>query len=222
MQYVFIAVYLILVALLIYVAYSKHFAYYTLAKTAASLGFIAVAFAAYFYGGKNNPQYFYAVLPCLVLCLAGDVLLGLANNKGKLFSSYFIKGVIFFMLAHIGFCIVFSFLSPFKIYDLILPVILLCFTFWCSKSERFRLKRMKLPVMAYSLFVGLMCARGLQGGIALGNLRGIYIILGSVLFLLSDGVILLLYFHIKQRKLMRFANLFTYYIGLLFIALSCA
>ncbi|MEG2659839.1 MAG: lysoplasmalogenase [Oscillospiraceae bacterium] len=217
-------IYLCLFAFLIYIAYSKrHFKYYTAAKTAASVGFILLSAIAFYVGGGNNPSYFYGLLPCLALCLFGDVYLGLANNKGKLFSKYFLRGVISFMLAHIGFCIVFSFLSPFHAYDLVLPICLLFFTWLCSRSNHFKLHRMKLPVMAYSLFVGLMCARGFSAAFAIASPeKSMLLCIGSVLFLLSDGVILLLYFYLRPRKMLRFLNLATYYIGLLCIALSCA
>ncbi len=218
------AFYAIAFAVLIFTAYSKRcFQYYTAAKSVTSLAFIALAFAAYWEGGKQHSAYFYGLLPCLVLCLAGDVLLGLANNKGKLFSRYFLRGVIAFMLAHIGFCVVFSALSPFHWYDLVLPAILLVVTGFCARSQHFKLHRMKLPVMAYSLFVGLMCARGFSAAFAIASpQKSLLLMIGSALFLLSDGVILLLYFYLRPRKILRFLNLATYYVGLFCIALSCA
>ena len=73
-------------AALLCVAYSRHhFNRYTAVKAAVSCGFLVIAATAYLLGGHTADAYFRGLLPCFVLCLAGDVLLGLANNHAGFF-----------------------------------------------------------------------------------------------------------------------------------------
>ena len=73
-------------AALLCVAYSRHhFSRYTAVKAAVSCGFLVIAATAYLLGGHTADAYFRGLLPCFVLCLAGDVLLGLANNHAGFF-----------------------------------------------------------------------------------------------------------------------------------------
>ena len=81
-------------AALLCVAYSRrHFNRYTAVKAAVSCGFLVIAATAYLLGGHTADAYFRGLLPCFVLCLAGDVLLGLANNHAGFFGRWFQLGV---------------------------------------------------------------------------------------------------------------------------------
>lgn len=101
-----------------------------------------------------------------MLCLAGDVLLGLANNHAGFFGRWFLLGVGAFTLAHAGFCVLFTLAMPggprFTLWDAAAPLAALAVTAACARHKRFKLRRMhmELPALAYSLCVGLMCARG--------------------------------------------------------------
>ena len=69
-----------------------------------------------------------------------------------------------------------------------------------------------------------MCSMAVSS-VAVAGLRGpgnLFAAAGSVLFLLSDSIIIFLYFYIRQNRWMRFANLTAYYLGLLLLALSAA
>lgn len=218
--------YLILLVLLLRISEQKHLLrFYPLAKTAVSVGFLIVACAAYLTHGLQSPIYFFGLLPCLLLCLAGDVLLALANTHGKFFSRFFLAGVLTFLCAHIGFCILFTAVRPgayhFAPLEYLLPVCLVFLAALLTRSRRFQMRHMRVPVLVYAAFVGLMCAKGLHLAFLMHFLGGAWLIaVGSVLFLLSDCVILFLYFYYKPRRFFRFANLSLYYIGLLALALS--
>ena len=100
-------------AALLCVAYSRrHFNRYTAVKAAVSCGFLVIAATAYLLGGHTADAYFRGLLPCFVLCLAGDVLLGLANNHAGFFGRWFLLGVGAFTLAHAGFCVLFTLAMP--------------------------------------------------------------------------------------------------------------
>lgn len=224
MQFLALAIFSIAVIFLLCTACNhKLFKHYTVAKTAASCGFIAVAVASFFVSDMQQTIYFAAMVFCFILCLTGDVLLGLANKHGKYFSSFFIKGIISFACAHLGFVIIFSFFTPrITFLDVALPIFAVCTTYFCTKHKFFRFNRMKYPAVGYSFFVGLACARGIATAFALGNLQGLLIALGGIFFLVSDASILFLYFTVKKpRKYMRLFNLLTYYIAMLLFALSC-
>ena len=166
-------------AALLCVAYSRrHFNRYTAVKAAVSCGFLVIAATAYLLGGHTADAYFRGLLPCFVLCLAGDVLLGLANNHAGFFGRWFLLGVGAFTLAHAGFCVLFTLAMPggprFTLWDAAAPLAALAVTAACARHKRFKLRRMhmELPALAYSLCVGLMCARGTAFGFACGGRRG--------------------------------------------------
>ena len=93
---------LALLALLLRIAYSRrHFHLYPAAKTAASLGFVATALACHAQSGVNS-GYFALLMVCLLACLAGDVLLGVANLHAGFFSRFFLAGTVAFMAATSG------------------------------------------------------------------------------------------------------------------------
>ena len=165
-------------------------------------------------------------MPCFVLCLAGDVLLGLANNHAGFFGRWFLLGVGAFTLAHAGFCVLFTLAMPggprFTLWDAAAPLAALAVTAACARHKRFKLRRMhmELPALAYSLCVGLMCARGTAFGFACGGRRGALAAVGAALFLISDAVLLFVYFYVRPRKALRAVNLAAYYLGMLCLALS--
>lgn len=212
---------------LLCVAYSRRaFNRYTAVKSAVSCGFLVIAAAAYLLGGRTGGAYFWGLVPCLVLCLAGDVLLGLANNHAGFFGRWFLFGVGAFTLAHAGFCALFTLAMPggprFTLWDAAAPLAALAVTAACARHKRFKLRRMHMqaPALAYSLCVGLMCARGVTFGFICGGRRGMLAAAGAVLFLISDAVLLFVYFHVRPRKALRAVNLATYYLGMLCLALS--
>lgn len=225
---VFVALYLALVALLLTVAYSRRlFRWYAAAKGAASAGFLLLAAAAWLAHGRAHTTFFLWLLPCLVCCCAGDILLGLANTHGKLFSRFFLGGVAAFMMAHVFFCVLFTVQRPggyrFVPAEYLVPALCVLVMVLCIRdSRRFhKLYKMRVPGVLYAGFVGLMCAKGIGYGAALGFAgRGLWVALGCVLFLISDAFIIFLYFYYRERKVFRGINLGAYYLALLFLALA--
>ncbi|MFQ8832568.1 MAG: lysoplasmalogenase family protein [Ruthenibacterium lactatiformans] len=160
-----------------------------------------------------------------MLCLAGDVLLGLAittrafSAAGSCGSGRFHTGPRRVLRAvhagHAG-------RPRFTLRDAAAPLAALAVTAACARHKRFKLRRMhmELPALAYSLCVGLMCARGSAFGLACGGRRGALAAVGAALFLISDAVLLFVYFYVRPRKALRAVNLAAYYLGMLCLALS--
>ena len=145
-------------AALLCVAYSRrHFNRYTAVKAAVSCGFLVIAATAYLLGGHTADAYFRGLLPCFVLCLAGDVLLGLANNHAGFFGRWFLLGVGAFTLAHAGFCVLFTLAMPggprFTLWDAAAPLAALAVTAACARHKRFKLRRMHMELPAVRLFL---------------------------------------------------------------------
>lgn len=193
----------------------------TAAPGAAATGWRPLL-AALSRAGEGGPSpsagYFFGLLACLALCAAGDVLLGLANVHAGFFSRFFLAGAVCFTLAHAGFCLVFGLAAGWHPAEFLLPLVLVGAAALAARDKkRFRLKRMAVPALLYSFFVGLMCAQS-----AVYALRtGVWLAAaGGVLFLLSDCVLLFLYFYYQKRRAFRALNLITYYLGMLCLALT--
>lgn len=206
--------------------------YYPLAKALASAGFLLVALAhglprlapraSVLLPGAalSGPGWLGGLMACLALCAAGDVLLGLANRHAGFFSRYFLAGAACFTAAHMGFCALFArFGGRAYPWELLLPMALVGLAALAARARRrFRLRRMAGVALVYSFFVGMMCAKAL----VLGLRAGLPLLAaGGVLFLASDCVLLFLYFYYRPRRAFRAANLLTYYLGMLCLAL-CA
>lgn len=196
---------------------------YALAKGVCSTLFVLCAIFAFIYGGQNGTAAFAIMLAGLVLCACGDILLGIANRNAKKVSKKpFVLGAVFFSFAHLAFCAMFYAKLPFNWYDLILPVICVILVFMLEKSDKIRLKKIKPLALVYSFLVGLMTGKAasmlfLAGGLYIGD---VILAMGAVLFFISDVILMFLYFGTNRRKLMRGANLVTYYVGIYLMALS--
>lgn len=197
--------------------------YYAAAKGMLSALFVVVALLAYGLGERQNRGAFGIMLGALVLCAAGDILLGLANKAKKVRATPFLAGTISFGAAHALFCVVFYSQVPFAWYDVALSLMLMGTMRLLEAKDSIRLKKMRIPGYLYTFMVGLMTAKAIETALwqTQGVLQGIVLALGGVLFLVSDVVLLFLYFATHRRKGYRYANLTTYYVGVYFLALSC-
>ncbi|MEG0804187.1 MAG: lysoplasmalogenase family protein [Pygmaiobacter sp.] len=224
----FILVYFVLLGILITVGGSKRlFHHYPAAKTAASLGFLVLALAAFIGGGRTMPlSEFLVLFAALVLCAGGDILLGFANVCGGAHGRCFQAGVAVFGAAHLVFCVLYYTQSPFFWADGIVPLCALLATVQLERAGLLRLKKMRLPALCYSVLVGLMCSKAVSLVLVMGHTdpHCVLLALGSVLFMISDVVLVFMYFGPKlqdrHRHLARFWNLTAYYLGVLLIALA--
>lgn len=200
--------------------HAKH--WYALAKGVLSSLFVAVSLLAYYSGGKKSPDAYEMLLIALALCAVGDVMLGIANRTKTVRARPFVAGTLSFLCAHVCFCALFLRLSPFRIFDLALPAVLV-FALWrLERRGSIRLKKMRPLGYLYTALVGLMTSKAISVGVAAGlsSPLGALTVAGGVLFLFSDYVLMFLYFGVVRRRWLRTANLTTYYIGIFLLALS--
>ena len=212
-----IILYVVIFSFLITTCYHPKWKHrHILIKTLASLGFIWIATIASYY--SHNFSFYYSMLPGFVLCLLGDI--SLAFNDRKRTQQTFLLGLGSFLIAHILFLTAFYRLLPFSWTDLIFPALMILVTFAITRLKKMDVQDMLAYVLIYSFFVSALCGKGVS--IAITNLTNQSILLGvgSFLFLISDLIILFLFFYKTKYISGRFWNLLTYYSALLCLALS--
>ena len=145
-------------------------------------------------------------------CFFGDVLLGI-KEKGK--PSYFEAGLAAFLFGHIFFIIRMHQMHSIFLLDIVLAF----FSVWIV-SRLMRLKKMNsgnkhAAIQVYAFVVGLLLAKSLTYFIALPQHIGL--VFACFLFLLSDFLLLFIYFYETKWTFMRFINLFFYYSAVLLL-----
>ena len=125
-----------------------------------------------------------------------------------------------FMLAHAAFYLAFSTIQNMSPLDFVLPVLFSAGMIFVLRSKSFSLGKMLIPGLVYTFFVALLLSKGamlvLRGG---GSAQNLLILAGGLLFLISDGVLLFMYFHISPKKNLGVVNLGTYYSAMALLGL---
>ena len=235
--YILSGFYVLWLICLLTVAYTPRlFQNYTLFKAVNSILFVAISVAAW----RHSTIEMNAYLPLLIaFCLAafGDIAIGVANNRhgatGASHSVSGMAGVGFFCIAHVFYLLFFTQFCPMQWYHFILPIIALLVMLHITQHPSFHFSRRTRPAAVfYYMVVTLMFSVGLGASIKCitwspflsihvpfnGWASGI----GVTLFLISDLLMIPLYFYTRRKcpRWVRFANLTTYYIGQLLLALS--
>ncbi len=172
---------------------------------------ILIIILAIIHQSESTNLYGYLIIAGLVFSLIGDVYLMLPTDK-------FIHGLAAFLIAHIFYIVAFSsgfgpyfdigYLIPAAIYTLLFLWLLLPKT-----------GKMKLPVLVYSLVLMTFLWQASGRFFYLGNQTSLYIIIGAILFVISDSILAYARF-IKSYKLSQLLIHVTYWGAQVFIALS--
>jgi len=183
-----------------------------------SLCFVGIACYAAILGGL--PPLFFFLLPGFWFAVTGDYLLGIAHTREDYKGKEFIAGAVMFMLAHAAFYLAFSTIQNMSPLDFVLPVLFSAGMIFVLRSKSFSLGKMLIPGLVYTFFVALLLSKGamlvLRGG---GSAQNLLILAGGLLFLISDGVLLFMYFHISPKKNLGVVNLGTYYSAMALLGL---
>lgn len=190
--------------------------YYTLAKFVNSALFIWVATYGMLRSGDS--EWYYSLLPGLMMCLVGDVVLGIGSSKKS--NNWFLGGLGSFLIGHILLVWAFSKVQPISGCDFIVPAVMVLITWGLSCMKGMNVGKLLPYVLVYSFFVALTFAKSLNMVLSVGSVRNGLLCIGTLLFLISDAIILFLYFYKKKHYLVGFFNLLTYYYGMFLIALS--
>ncbi len=188
-------------------------------KLSTSICFVLIACYSAFLG--HDYTLFVYMLPAFLLAALGDFLLGLAHAKDSSENKAFLMGTLSFLAAHIIFYAALSTLDPIRASDFIIPAAVMTAVIFISNSKNIHLGRMKIPGIIYAFFVGLLFSKGLMVLLFQGiSTAHILMFSGSFLFLISDMILIFLYFHISPPKCLAFANLSTYYTAMALLGLS--
>jgi len=160
---------------------------------------------------ESESVYGYLIIAGLVFSLLGDIFLMLPNDK-------FVQGLASFLVAHIFYIIAFSSgFGPFLEFGYLIPAIIYASVFlWILLPKT---GKMKIPVMVYAIVLMVFLWQALGRFYYLGNQASLYIIIGAVLFVISDTILAYARF-VKDFNLSPTLIHVTYWGAQVFIALS--
>jgi uncharacterized membrane protein YhhN len=185
------------------------------AKVTLSLVFCLIAFLMAWW--QHHWLQFFTLLPALLACLGGDVILGIYNRRRKHW--LFAVGLLLFLLAHLGFLYAFgnnTWYWQFGIFPIVSIVGVMVLSLW----PRMKMGWMTFPIILYVAVITLMVQKATQLFINTQQLAGLLLMVGSWLFLLSDVLLLFLYFMHRPSKWLHSSNLILYYLAMLLIVMS--
>lgn len=205
---------------LIYFTYKPKKNYAFIFKTITSILFISAGLISYI---KSTGDYYYFALLIIGLffSLFGDMFLALkVNHDDGSLNKYFLYGLVSFSLTHVLYVLAFSHLGSFNILDLIVALILAFIAISILKSNKnIDFKDMFLPASMYAFIICLMTFESIKLLLLFNlNMATCLLLIGALLFILSDIVLSFILFNSNPKKFLSAINLITYYIGQVLIA----
>lgn len=161
---------------------------------------------------KENVKFSIFLVLGLLFAMAGDIALNLN----------FILGAVLFALGHVMFFVSFLFLEKFRWEDILYGVtIFLPSLFIILFVPIFNFKGivMEMVCIAYALVISFMVGKSLSNFIKTKSIQNLIILLGSILFFLSDFMLLLNVFG-GVGKFADIICLITYYPAEILLAMS--
>lgn len=160
---------------------------------------------------ESTSLYGYLIIAGLVFSLFGDVFLMLPKDK-------FIQGLASFLIAHIFYIVAFGLgFGPYFELGYLIPAAIYTILFlWILLPKT---GKMKMPVTIYAIVLMIFLWQALGRYYYLGNQASLYIIVGAVLFVISDSILAYARF-VRNFKLSQTLIHITYWSAQLFIALS--
>ena len=212
--------FIIMICFLFFTIYSFIFASIYMViffKTCASICFVLMAFFSY----KRHPKdsiFFKSIFCGLIFCLFGDILITMSYIP-----VFFLLGIICFFICHLLFINVFCRKVPFNHKDILLFfIIYIPFTLFISFNKNFSFDGYYFLVLIYSMVLTLMLSKSFSLiTLEIHNKSAIYsLIISTLMFSLSDFILLFILFSPYSSSILMLLNLFTYYIGQGILALN--
>ncbi len=186
-------------------------------KACASICFVLIAFFSY----KRHPKdsiFFKSIFCGLIFCLFGDILITMSYIP-----VFFLLGIICFFICHLLFINGFCRKVPFNHKDILLFfIIYIPFTLFISINKYFSFNGYYFLVLIYSMVLTLMLSKSFSLiTLEIHNKSAIYsFIISTLMFSLSDFILLFILFSPYSSSILMLLNLFTYYIGQGILALN--
>lgn len=169
--------------------------------------------------GKSNKKYALFIILGLVFSMFGDTFLVLDRNQGL----YFYIGVVSFAIGHIIYIIGFSSCIRITLRDFIIFSVILIPTIFIIVIGEFDFEGMLPVIIVYAMIICFMVCRALSlTRYYSDNKKGIGMaIAGAVMFLVSDLILLFIFFYTKKCALLgEEVNWIIYYPGQAILAMS--
>lgn len=186
-------------------------------KACASICFVLIAFFSY----KRHPKdsiFFKNIFLGLLFCLLGDVLITMSYIP-----VFFLSGITCFFICHLLFINGFCRKVPFNHKDILLFfIIYIPFILFISFNKSFSFNGYYFFVLIYSMVLTLMLSKSFSLiTLEIHNKSAIYsLIISTLMFSLSDFILLFILFSPYSSSILMLLNLFTYYIGQGILALN--
>ncbi len=187
-------------------------------KTLCSICFVAVAAVCAHLGSRQEA--FWQLLPALLCCVVGDVVLAVYNRRQG--SGWFLAGLSAFLGGHALFVWGLCQLQPLGWPVPVAAGIGMAGALGLSFLPGMKLGRMRPWVVLYAAFVSGLLGKGVQLAFGIGQPWCFLVLAGALLFWVSDLLILFLYFYEKKHIAVHVANLLTYYYAMFLIGISFA
>jgi uncharacterized membrane protein YhhN len=185
-------------------------------KPISTLMVIAIALLS-FLEPANTPAYTAGILVGLLLSLGGDIALMFPDNRKA-----FTVGLGLFLMAHIAYTVVFLMVGRFSGADVLSAVLLLIAGVGFYTLIKPNLGTMRIPVIVYIVVISVMVNRAVSvlAGDAFSRTQGLMVVMGAVLFYVSDIMLATSRFW----KLWRYnrISLAFYYSGQILFALTAS
>lgn len=190
-------------------------------KALASFGFIMVFVNASFERDLLKPFIFLFLLG-LVSGLLGDLFLALRPLRPKDENEMLInRGILAFSIGHIFYFFGLLMISDFHYMAIVVSVAVTSLVIIMSYVLKFDMKNNQIPSYIYSFLIFLMVGQAIGLSMVEGFSGGpLIIMIGAILFGLSDLILAPIYFKGVEDKKMIVLNLTTYYSAQLLIAIS--
>ncbi len=188
-------------------------------KCLSSLLFIATAAFSY----KKNPsnkKFFALMFSGLIFSFGGDVFLALNSS----IINFFAIGVVSFSIGHIMYSFGYCSMTKISLKDIL---VFLCFfipILFTVQLGIFEFKGMEIMIIIYAVVISFMVAKSLSmlKFYSVSKKPVLLMVTGSMLFFVSDWVLMYFLFYPNAWPALRAVNLTLYYLGQGLLALSFA
>ena len=211
-------IYIISLLYLLYLSIKKNNSLQRFVVKLFNCSLFIVIFIVNYYSNKISYSLFIPMLIAFILSFLGDIALGFVHVKKNIVAQGI--GFLLFSIAQIVF--IYSFISNFgfNLYLLFIPVIgvmLGLFFIYHLKVKHIIVYPM---TFIYLTLVTMMLASTLSICINSFNLFSIILLLGGVLFAISDYTLMFKYFDKKHKQQFTFISVLTYGLAQLLLATS--
>ncbi len=187
-------------------------------KCMTSILFLVTAWISY-KRNPHSPKFFKLMFAGLFFSFLGDAFLAFDTTGEGL---AFIFGVASFALGHIMYILGYTNQCKFRLQDLIIFLGYLCPTLFIIFFINFDFKDMQLLVIIYAFIISFMVGKsfGMRSYYAQNPFSVTCLITGSLLFFVSDCLLLFLFFYPGAPSFLQQCNWFLYYLGQALLAIS--